>query len=491
MTPAAWIRSGLKDEEGAIIVFWAVALCAILGIVALSFDFGQKASTQSELQSFADQVALASAGELDGKADAITRATNAAANLIADSQTFASGAHALSGSGDYALTFYKSLPASDSDSMDPGLTTDPAKAIYVRVKVTPRSVPFTFMAAFDALRGSTSANPTIGASAVAGFTQYACDITPMMFCIPSPGFKAKDNIGKMILLRSGGQGAAWGPGDFGFLDLSTAGLDSSGPCAGLNGAQQTRCLIGSQGALTQCFSQRGVDTEPGQKVGIENSGYNVRFDIFAGGMSSKKNDANYPAAPNVIKGMKPNGKGNGGNACNPVPATGESMALPRDNCFYSSSCANGNRFGDGDWSAFRPTYVTTNYGTADPHANAMTRYEYYKAEIASAGGGASTTRILPAPRAETGRPQCSNKQSPDPDRRVVIAAGIDCTANPINGRATGVPVNEFVRLFLTEPVADEPGDSFSIYVEVVGSAETGNSGSGSGGIFHDVVQLYR
>ena len=96
MTKAARIRSWPKDDEGAILVFWAVALCAILGIVALSFDFGQKAATQSELQSFADQVALAAAGELDGKADAITRATAAAANLIADSQTFATGAHALS-----------------------------------------------------------------------------------------------------------------------------------------------------------------------------------------------------------------------------------------------------------------------------------------------------------------------------------------------------------------------------------------------------------
>lgn len=493
MTPAGWIRSGLKDEDGAIIVFWALALCAILGIVALSFDFGQKASTQSELQSFADQVALAAAGELDGKADAITRATNAAASLIVDSQTFASGSHTLSGSGDYALTFYKSLPASDTASLDPGLTTDPAKARYVRASVTPRTVPFSFTAAFDALRGATTANPAIGASAVAGFTQYACDITPLMFCIPSPGFKAKDNIGKMILLRSGGQGAAWGPGDFGFLDLSTAGLDSSGPCAGLTGAQQTRCLIGSQGALTQCFSQRGVDTEPGQKVGIENSGYNVRFDIFAGGMSSKKNDANYPAAPNVIKGIVPNGKGASciGNNPNPSPDT---VALPRDNCFYTNTCGSGGRFGNGDWSnatTGRPNYVTKNYGAgvSDPHASATTRYEYYKAEIASAGGGASTTAILPAGRAETGRPQCTNKQSADPDRRVVIAAGVDCTANPIAGRATGVPVNEFVRLFLTEPVANEPGDSFSIYVEVVGSAETGSSGTG--GIFHDVVQLYR
>jgi Flp pilus assembly protein TadG len=488
------IRDLRDDDQGAIIVFWAVTLVVVLGIVALSFDFGKKASTQSELQSFADQVALAAAGELDGKSDAITRATNAAANLIVDQQTFATGARLLSGSSDYTLTFYKTLPASDTASIDPGVTTDPAKARYARALAVPRTVPFSFTGAFDVLRGGTTANPAIGAVAVAGFTQYACDITPLMFCIPSPSFKAKDNIGKMILLRSGGQGAAWGPGDFGFLDVSSAGLDSGGPCAGLNGAQQTRCLIGSQGALTQCFSQRGVDTEPGQKVGIENSAYNVRFDIFAGGMSSKKNDANYPAAPNVIKGIVP--KGNGSSCiANNSKTSPDTVALPQDNCFYTSTCANGGRFGDGNWSnatTGRPNYVTKNYGAgvADPHSTATTRYQYYKAEVAAAGGGASTTAILPAGRAESGRPQCTNKQSSDPDRRVVIAAGIDCSANPINGRTTGVPVNEFVRLFLTQPVADGTGNSFDIYVEVVGSAETGG-GSGSGGIFHDVVQLYR
>ena len=484
------IKTLLHHDEGAILVFWAVALAAVFGIVALSFDFGQKAATQSELQSYADQVALASAGELDGKSDAITRATQAAATMVSDTQTFATGAQALSGSTNYALTFYKTLPGSDTASISPGVTTEPAKAIYVQIKVTPRTVPFTFTGAFDALRGGTTANPPISATAVAGFTQYACDITPLMFCIPSPSFKADQNVGKMILLRSGGNSAAWGPGDFGFLDLSSAGVDASGPCAGLTGAPQTRCLIGSTGALTQCFSQRGVDTEPGQKVGIENSGYNVRFDIYSGAMSTKKNDANYPAAPNVIKGIIPSGAGTSCIGNNSKPST-NTVALPRDNCFYTSTCGNGNRFGDGNWSSAttgRPNYETKNYGATGKYPTAATRYAYYKAEIAAAGGGASTTRILPTSRAETGRPQCTNKQSSDPDRRVLIAAGIDCTANPINGRATNVPVNEFVKLFLTESVGAGTGNSFDIYVEVVGSAQ---NSSGTGGIFHDVVQLYR
>ena len=481
------IRAMLNDDEGAIIVFWAVALVVLLGIVALSFDLGEKASTQSELQSYADQVALAAAGELDGKSDAITRATAAAANMIVDRQTFATGSQNLSGASNYALTFYKSLPASDTSSIDPGLTTDPAKAIYVRAKVTPRTVPFVFTAAFDALRGSATANPTIGATAVAGFTQYACDITPLMFCVPSASFRAKDNVGKMILLRAGGNGAAWGAGDFGFLDPSGLLVDGSGPCAGLSGAQLTVCLIGASGALTQCYSQRGVNTEPGQKVGIENSAFNVRFDMYGTLLNSKKNDPLYAPAPNVIKGIIPNGKGSSCVANNPKIST-NTVALPHDNCFATGTCANGNRFGDGNWATGRTTYVTKNYGTADPHVSATTRYTYYKAEIAAHGGGASQTAILPTGRDETGRRQCSSNQSADPDRRVVIAAGIDCAANPIRGNTTGIPVQEFVRLFMTEPVA-QSGNNFDMYVEIVGSAEGGSAGTG--GIFHDVVQLYR
>ena len=488
-------RSFRQDETGAILVFWATSLAVILGIVAMSFDMGRIAATQSELQSFGDTVALAAAAELDGKADAITRATNAAAVLITDRQVYGSGSQVLGGVGDYTIDFYRTLPASDTASMAAGLTTDPKFAAYARVVVTPKTVGFTFGAAFQAMTGNQAPNNTVRAVAVAGFTQYACDITPLMFCIPSPSFRAEANVGKMILLRSGGNGAAWGPGNFGFLDLAVAGLDSAGPCAGLNGAQQTRCLIAAVGPLTQCFSQRGVDTEPGQKVGIENSAYNIRFDIFSGSLNSRRNHPDYPAAPNVIKGMRPgsngNGNGGGGNACNPQTAT-DSVPLPRDNCFYTASCANGGRFGDGNWSnatTGRPNYETRNYGATGRFPTAATRYAYYKAEIAAAGGGASTTRILPGPRPETGRPQCTNQQSSDPDRRVVIAAGIDCAANPINGRATNVPVNEFIRLFLTEPVAAASGNSFDIYVEVVGTAES--NGGGTGGIFHDVVQLYR
>jgi len=74
----------------------AARIAALAGFEnALSFDMGRVASTQSELQSFADNVALATAGELDGNADSITRAQAAAAAMITDTQTFGTNGQAL------------------------------------------------------------------------------------------------------------------------------------------------------------------------------------------------------------------------------------------------------------------------------------------------------------------------------------------------------------------------------------------------------------
>lgn len=477
----------MAAEDGAILVFWALALATIFGLVALSFDFGQMAATKSELQSYADHVALAAAGELDGKDDAIDRARAAAANLIADSQTFGSGSRTLSGDTDYVLDFYATLPSNDSAALGAS-TTDPVAAIYARVSVTPRQVPYHFARVLHGLRGETRADPSLGAVAVAGYTQYACDITPLMFCIPGSGFKADEHVGDMIKLRSGGSGAAWGPGDFGFLDPDKLAVDGSGPCAGLKGAQLDACLIGAEGSVTRCFSQRGVDTEPGQKVGIENSSFNVRFDIYQAIMNGKKTNVHFQPAPNVIKGIVP--KGGGSCIGNSEKLSPDTLGMPRDDCFAAGTCT---RFGDGDWSNGRDAYVAKNYGSSDPHAalTHATRYEYYKAEIAAAGGGAASTAILTG-RAETGRPSCAPTHSADPDRRTVIAAAIDCDANPIKGKEYNVPVEEFVRLFLTEPVGSDglSPPTLDLWVEVIGSA--GGLGSGGpDGVIHDVVQLYR
>lgn len=479
-----------KNDDGAILVIVAVSLGTILGMIALSYDLGRMAATQSELQSFADHIALSAAGELDGENGARARAQAAATNFFTDRQTFADDAsgNALD-STDFTLTFLRSLPTLDTTAITSTNTAlGDTDAIFARVQVTPKTVPFTFGRAFFALTGQAQSTPTFGAEAVAGFTSYACDITPMMFCMP-PGFDADTWEGRTILMRAGGNGAAWGPGDFGFLQPSTIAIDSTGNCAGLSGPQALSCALGAAGSITQCFRQRGVDTEPGQKNGLTNS-LNTRFDMWPGNLKPGTDGVKYAPAPGVTKGLVPNGAGSSciNNNADPSPDT---VALPPDDCF--PGCG---RYGDGDWSVGRANYVTMNYGTtanpapADPHASATTRYDYYLSEL-NGNYSATTPAIFPAGKSETGRPMCGALPYPDPARRELIMAAVDCSqgtvAEALRGSATNIPVKEYVRVFLLQPVGAAP--ELSIYGEVIGSA--GGNGNAGSGVFHEIVQLYR
>lgn len=471
-----------KDEDGAVLVLWALFLAVAFGFLALSFDLGRVASTQSELQSFADQVSLASAGELDGRSDAITRATAAAAGLISDSQTYASGATALGGAGSYTITFLSTLPADDRAAAA-AVTADPVLARYVRIQVAQQTVRTPFAAANAALTGQPTVNvqSNVSATATAGMTSYACDVTPLMFCVPNASWRATDNIGDQILLRSGGGGSAWGPGNFGFLDVTSLPVDSTGPCAGLNGAQLYRCLVGAERGITGCIrTDGGVDTQTGQRVGLAEA-FNTRFDIFQGSMNSERTDAAYRPAPNTIQGTKPRG----GGACRGNNTdVSAAMALPRD-----PGLTNTDRFGNGTWN--RTAYIVANHGGTYPAGtnSASTRYQVYLAEIAAASSRTAPNNVPLPGFDETGAPMCHTSVSPDPDRRTVIAAAIDCTANNIQGNTTNVVPLEYVKLFMTEPVQSAASDT-DILVEVIDTA--GGVGSGAiTGIYNDFIQLYR
>jgi Putative Flp pilus-assembly TadE/G-like len=472
-----------KAEDGTVLVLWALFLAVALGFLALSFDLGRVASTQSELQSYADQVALAAAGELDTRPDAITRATAAAAGLIADRQTYANGTTLLSGAGSYTITFLTTLPTSDGAAAS-SVTTNARLARYVRVQTTQRTVRTPFAAANAAMTGNpiTNVQSNISAVSTAGMTSWACDVTPLMFCVPNASWRASDNIGKQILLRSGGGSAAWGPGNFGFLDVTSLPVDATGPCNGLNGANLYRCLVGAEHGITACIrTDAGVDTQTGQRVGLAEA-FNTRFDIFRGSMNGESSNPNYRPAPNTVQGTKPRGSAScRGNNTDPSNA----MPLPRD-----TGLSVTNRYGTGSWD--RAGYVTTNHGGTYPVGTSATssRYQMYLAEITAALGRTAPNNVPLPTRDETGKPMChTSGPTSDPDRRTVIAAAVDCTSTPVSGNTRNVVPLEYVKLFMTEPVASSGSDT-DIVVEVVNTA--GGVGSGAvTGVYNDFIQLYR
>src|SRR6186997_1276180 len=76
--PIVRSSSGLKRRQtGAVILTVALTMLFLLGFMGIALDFGHLFVVKTELQTATDSCALAAAQELDGAADALTRATNA------------------------------------------------------------------------------------------------------------------------------------------------------------------------------------------------------------------------------------------------------------------------------------------------------------------------------------------------------------------------------------------------------------------------------
>lgn len=472
------------DTQGGILAFSIVLLLFVLGTGGLILDFGRVWNSQSELQAFADHAALVAAGELDSNPDAITRANNALAQLISDRQAYASQDVTLD-SNDLQATFLSGLPAADTDNdYSPFVTADPALAQYVRVVVNPHTVSTIFANALLAVSGNAQIDLNVQAAAVAGYSQYVCDITPLMFCAPDG--MDRDTLrswvpGRQIRLKAQ---SFWGPGAFGLLDLN---FDENGPCGTPNqGANFFRCAVAVERSITRCFSRRGVDIRPGQAVGPSESGLNVRFDIYGTSLQSQRNNPDFAPAPNVIRGHKPSG---GGSCINNTPTPSNVAPLPQAQCLLAENCSGPSiRFSDSQTvdPGQRSDYVQQNYtdvGMADKTGGANNRYQMYRNEIANSGG--SDILDTAAGLEESGRPMCSSNMSSDVDRRVLVAAAVDCSTLP-PGNASNVPVLDFYRIFMTN-IAGYP-DPTDVWVEVI---EPIDPFAPSSSFTHDFVQLYR
>ena len=319
----ALLRRFADDTRGGILALSVVLLLFVLGTGGLILDFGRVWNSQSELQAFADHAALVAAGELDGNPDAVTRANNALAQLISDRQAYANQDVTLDAS-DLQATFLRGLPAADTDNdFSPFVTTDPALAQFVRVVVNPHTVSTIFANVLLAVSGNAQVDLNVQAAAVAGYTQYVCDITPLMFCTPDGMDRETLRSwvpGRQIRLKAQN---FWGPGAFGLLDVN---FDENGPCGSPNqGANFFRCAVAVERSITRCFSRRGVDVRPGQAAGPSESGLNTRFDIYTTSLKSSRNDPDFAPAPNVIKGYKPSG---GGGCINNNPEPSNVAPLP-------------------------------------------------------------------------------------------------------------------------------------------------------------------
>src|SRR5262245_55415482 len=293
-------RAFWNDTSGVILPYVTVMLVVIVGLSVLALDGARLMSLHTQLQNGADALALAGAAELDRLPDAETRARTATERLLTNTTLFGSGARRTIAVS--SIKFYSRLPASDASPMSAGtLATGPGNARFVLVTVRPVTLPTILPAAF--FGGANTV--TTAASAVAGFDQVVCGVTPIYVCNPyeTAGMtydQATEALqhaaanpsdqAHLIRLRQYGGSALYAAADYGFLDSPTLGSEEMS-------------LIDSLAVVrpTACFLQRGVNFRPGLVRSVR-EGFNVRFDIYEGAMSEKYNDSNYRPAQNVRKG---------------------------------------------------------------------------------------------------------------------------------------------------------------------------------------------
>lgn len=484
------IRAFCGDTQGVILPYVTVMLVAIVGVSVLALDGARYMRLQTELQNSADALALAAAAELDRTPTAIERAVNAIRRFGSDSDQTVRVAD---------IKFLNSLPVRDSDPILPAyLTDDPTRAAFVEVRVEPMAVETILPASF--FGGSNVV--TVGAQAVAGFDQVVCNVNPIYVCNPfeTPGMSypqatqalvsASDPASPHKLVRLVGtekMSGAFGPGNFGYVTPTTGSLPV-GSCGPSTAGGIGQAMAASQPPV--CMRLSGVGLQPGNDQAAMD-GLNTRFDIYANGFQSCKN--NYPADVNVRKGYVAPGNTywcdagpSGKNWPIAAPLTALAAALPVDQNMIKDSSKEGSQVdtsvavGNGIWDCAGYWKVAHYVGPGKnfpplgcTSTATISRYSVYLYEMNYMGDRSVG--------AEFAAPQCNPLGSKY--RRVLDAAIINCGSitEAMTSDARNIPVAGFGKFFLTLPAVSNAG----LYAEFLGLIKPTDS------LNHDMVQLYR
>lgn len=509
-----------RNVDGAVAPTVALSLVALIAAGGIAFDYARVAGMDTELQSAADQAALAAASQLDGESGACGRAVAAARNLLNNQTLFANDSRGraitiadtsvctsdtdIEDDPDSSVRFFK-----DKAATDPATTS--AEARFVEVTVSSRKAYYALTPIVAALSSGE-----ISAKARAGVGTALCKVPPLMICNPTPGVAVDWDAMRGRGLRAVSQ-AHWAPGAFGYI--------------GPQDANSTQKGLAFQNPIFDC---QGINVEepvsPGQPAPAITA-INTRMDIYdisggGGNVLTPCLSGACPAAVDVVKDLVRAGNASGANACKiqnngwklptnrliPVQTAGtdpmrsfqkpgksiDAMGLPRDNCHYASydaTLCNTQPIGDGKWD--RGDYFNKYHaGQIPANASTMTRYETYRWEIdnsqipnvVASGSGPGALR-------QNGSPVCSTG-TPDPlrDRRVLqVAIGENCA--DLHGSSTPVQISNWIDAFLVEPgtsgsAARGNGDSGNeIYLEIIGKVNPG--GEAAQIVRRDVPYLVR
>lgn len=465
------LRSFGRNQDGFVLVFAAVCIPALLGLLGLAVDGTRLMTFDTQLAATVDAAALAAAGQLDWTEGAIERAVTAG-NALTNGVAFARRNRA-----GPRLTFRFAATLADLRT-DPAYTlpeTAGAQAVFVEAT----TAEFTLTESLLQVLGTP-----IRRRAVAEAQYYACDVTPMVLCHADPErFAASARPGRQYLLRMDGN----------IADGSVVPLDRPDDLA-----SRTTLRNLASDAPAFCYGQ-GVSLRRNIAPRDFDDALNIRFDRYFNGIAAVASDlAAFPPAPSVIQGRHL-------QACSSPPSSGDvnpPYHLPRDAAYRTVRPSAAYDQGLGDWAVTAAygglgeisvaraidEYILWNHADKDNGFQASlreapTRYDIYLRELGLTPatesrpvvtqGNRLMGKTMPTGGPLTG-PFAFVRESPipvcypgvrpatDARRRVLYLSVADCrafSADPTPARLS----RHVAKVFLTEPASGG-----SLLVELVG-----------------------
>lgn len=259
-------------QKGAVLITTALSLLFLLGFMGAALDFGRLFIVKGELQTAMDSCALAAARELDGRAGALSRATNAgvvAGNLNPVDLQSASwrGSRQLTSTD---LTFFNSTYQ---------LSTSDADARYAECRFTKSGIQLWLLQAMGQFINDPARFPdtgSVGAFAVA-------TLSPAQSACPAP-----------VALRPRTDGVApnygYTPGEWvTMLDTQNASAGGEIGWANLDGSNSASQTVAQLNGF--CGTEIGDDLgTPGVQSSVADV-WNYRFGIY-------RNSVDYAVDPN-------------------------------------------------------------------------------------------------------------------------------------------------------------------------------------------------
>ncbi|ADE14573.1 conserved hypothetical protein [Nitrosococcus halophilus Nc 4] len=265
------------SQRGVTMVLFTIGMVAIIGMAGLALDMGHAYLNKTRLQNALDAAALSGAKVLNDMHD-VGQATAAALTTF--------NMHLEGELADAGL-----VPTVEvSETLSP-FAPGGINPRYLRARVNDFPMQVWLAQVLPGIGNTQS----VGGSAVAGpipLGPKKCDIAPMIICADPGDTDCSDgncfgySMGgeeEQTLKTHSGNSSDWevGPGNFQLIELDC------GP-----GGDCVRDAL--SGEYEGCIEGDSVTTKPGNTVGPVAQGFNTRFGIYQGGMSSSE------APPDVV-----------------------------------------------------------------------------------------------------------------------------------------------------------------------------------------------